>query len=93
MRSLRLHRVLRAWTAPQGQILSRRPVSSAAPARLSDRARGVGIETALAHAGCVVDPLTGGVSPAIHLASTYERDEDLGFRRGFIYGCVWGPQS
>lgn len=37
------------------------------------------IATALAHAGCEIDPLTGAVTPAIHLSSTFERDKDLGW--------------
>jgi hypothetical protein len=40
------------------------------------------IDTALAHAGCEVDPTTGAITPPIHLSSTFERDRDLGFERG-----------
>ena len=61
---------------------STHPASTAPTARLSTR---------LAHAGCEVDPTTGALTPAIHLASTFERDEDLEYRREFIYGRVGNP--
>ena len=38
-----------------------------------------------------MDPTTGALTPAIHLASTFERDEDLEYRREFIYGRVGNP--
>ncbi len=33
-----------------------------------------------------VDPLTKGVVPPIHVATTYLRDEDNGYSTGFVYG-------
>lgn len=43
------------------------------------------IETLAIHAGRRIDPVTGAVSEPIHLATTFERDEDGGFSRGFEY--------
>lgn len=47
------------------------------------------IETIAAHAAQEVDPGTGAVTPALHLSSTYERDSDGDFSRGFVYSR-WG---
>jgi cystathionine gamma-synthase len=33
-----------------------------------------------------IDPLTKGVVPPIHIATTYIRDEDNGYSSGFVYG-------
>lgn len=33
-----------------------------------------------------IDPLTRGVVPPIHIATTYIRDEDNGYSSGFVYG-------
>jgi len=49
------------------------------------------VNTLLAHSGCKVDETTGAVTPPIHLSSTYERDKDLGFSKGFIYARVNNP--
>jgi cystathionine gamma-synthase len=43
------------------------------------------IDTLAVHAGRAVDPSTGAVSPPIHLSTTFERDADGGFSRGFEY--------
>lgn len=45
----------------------------------------LGLGTHFAHAGCEVDPTTGALTPAIHLSSTFERDADLGYSKGFCY--------
>lgn len=45
--------------------------------------------TRLAHAGCDPDPLTGAVTPPLHLAATYERDADGSYSRGYVY-ARWG---
>jgi cystathionine gamma-synthase len=42
-------------------------------------------DTLAVHAGRAVDPATGAVSPPIHLSTTFERDADGGFPRGFEY--------
>ena len=42
-------------------------------------------ETIAVHAGRVVDPTTGAVALPIHLSTTFERDIDGGFSRGYAY--------
>lgn len=43
------------------------------------------IETLAVHAGHEVDAATGAVSPGIQLSTTFERDADGGFSRGYNY--------
>ncbi|MEP7346711.1 MAG: aminotransferase class V-fold PLP-dependent enzyme [Gemmatimonadaceae bacterium] len=43
------------------------------------------IETLCVHAGHGPDQVTGAVSPPLHLSTTFERDADGEFRRGFSY--------
>ena len=43
------------------------------------------IETIAVHSGRQVDEGTGAVSAPLHLSTTFERDADGGFRRGFEY--------
>ena len=43
------------------------------------------IETLCVHAGTGPDPVTGAITPPISLATTFERDADGEFRRGFKY--------
>ena len=43
------------------------------------------IETLLAHSGCVEDPATGAVVAPIHLSTTFIRDADGTYPRGFMY--------
>ena len=38
-----------------------------------------------------IDPVTKAVVPPIHMASTYQRDEDNGFRSGRIYARADNP--
>ncbi len=42
-------------------------------------------ETLAVHAGRPVDPATGAVTPPLHPSTTYERDADGGYARGFDY--------
>jgi cystathionine gamma-synthase len=49
------------------------------------------IETLAVHAGHTVDTATGGVAPPIHLATTFERDPDGGFSRGYLYARNANP--
>jgi cystathionine gamma-synthase len=42
-------------------------------------------ETIAAQAGGAVDPVTGAIIPPIHLATTFERDPDNQYRRGYVY--------
>ena len=43
------------------------------------------IETLLAHTGCLDDPETGALIAPIHLSTTFHRDNDGSYPRGFIY--------
>src|SRR5881398_1394690 len=43
------------------------------------------IETLAVHAGHSVDPATGAVAPPIYLSTTFERDIEGGYPRGFMY--------
>jgi cystathionine gamma-synthase len=43
------------------------------------------IETLAVHAGQAVDPATGAVSLPIHLSTTFERDVEGTYSRGFMY--------
>ena len=49
------------------------------------------IDTLLAHAGYDPDPATGAVVPPIHLATTFERDSEGTYSRGFIYSRNENP--
>lgn len=48
-------------------------------------------ETLAVHAGHEVDSGTGAVTPPIQLSTTYERDEDGSYPRGFVYARVGNP--
>ena len=43
------------------------------------------METKAVHAGRSVDPATGAVTPPIHLSTTFERDADGSYPRGYEY--------
>lgn len=42
-------------------------------------------ETLAIHAGYEIDPTTGALTPPIHLSTTFERDMDGEFSRGYLY--------
>ena len=48
-------------------------------------------ETLFAQAGTSPDEATGAVVPPIHLATTYERDADGAYSRGFFYSRIDNP--
>jgi len=48
-------------------------------------------ETLAVHAGKKVDPATGAVAPAIHMSTTFERDVDGGYSRGYMYARNHNP--
>ena len=48
-------------------------------------------ETVAAQAAHSVDPATGAVAPPIYLSTTFERDPDGEFSRGFVYSRVNNP--
>jgi len=47
--------------------------------------------TIAAQAGGSVDPVTGAIVPPIQIASTFERDPDNAYRRGYIYARPDNP--
>ena len=49
------------------------------------------IETVAVHAGLHVDPGTGAVTPAIHPSTTFEREPDGSYPRGFLYSRSNAP--
>lgn len=49
------------------------------------------LATRLSHAGCQVCPTTGALTPAIHPSSTFERDTDLDYPKGFVYARTANP--
>jgi len=49
------------------------------------------IETLAAHAGLAVDPVTGAVTPPIHLSTTFEREPDGSYRQGHVYSRTSNP--
>jgi cystathionine gamma-synthase len=49
------------------------------------------IETLCVHAGSKPDEITGAIASPIHLSTTYERDVDGEFRRGFKYARDLNP--
>jgi cystathionine gamma-synthase len=42
-------------------------------------------ETLAIHAGYEIDPTSGALTPPIHLSTTFERDADGAFSRGYVY--------
>lgn len=49
------------------------------------------IETIAVHAGRSVDPSTGAVTPPIHLSTTYERESDGDYPKGYVYSRANNP--
>ena len=49
------------------------------------------LQTRLAQAGCEVDAETGALTPPIHPSSTFERDANLEYPRGFVYSRAANP--
>src|SRR4028118_795254 len=49
------------------------------------------METKAVHAGRGVDPATRAVTPPIHLSTTFERDADGGYPRGYEYARASNP--
>jgi len=48
-------------------------------------------ETLAVHAGRVIDPATGALAPPIHLSTTFERDPDGSYPRGYAYSTFNNP--
>ena len=49
------------------------------------------IETIAVHSGLSVDPVTGAVTPPIHMSTTFEREADGSYPHGFVYGRSGNP--
>lgn len=49
------------------------------------------LETLAVHAGNPIDPTTGAVTQPIHLSTTFERDADGSYPRGYIYTRTDNP--
>ena len=49
------------------------------------------LETLAIHAGRAPDPATGAIREPIHLSTTFERDADGGYARGFEYARTGNP--
>ncbi|MFV0297631.1 MAG: trans-sulfuration enzyme family protein [Hyphomicrobiaceae bacterium] len=48
-------------------------------------------ETIAAQAGGTIDEITGAIVPPVHFATTFERDPDNQYRRGYIYSRPDNP--
>ena len=49
------------------------------------------IETLAVHAGDVVAPSSGAITPPIHLSTTFEREPDGSYPRGYVYARTDNP--
>jgi cystathionine gamma-synthase len=49
------------------------------------------LETRAVHAGQRIDASTGAVAPPIHPSTTFERDPDGGYPRGYLYARLGNP--
>ena len=49
-------------------------------------------ETLAVHAGHGVDPATGAVVEPIHLSTTFEREADGSYPRGYLYSRNHNPR-
>src|SRR5450631_787620 len=61
------------------------------PTKPASPARGEAFDTRCVHAAHAPDPATGAMVPPLHLATTFERDADGGYPRGFRYGREGTP--
>lgn len=48
-------------------------------------------DTLTAHGGIEPEPVAGGLTPPIHLSSTYARDPDGNYSKGYMYGRADNP--
>jgi len=54
-------------------------------------AQAMDFDTQLIHTGTACDPTTGALVPPIQLSTTFERDPDGEYRRGYVYGRSDNP--
>ena len=76
--------------APASRPSGSRPNGNGASARFGpskrNGAQGLRPETIAAQAGGAAEPATGAIVPPIHVATTFVRDADNQYRRGYCYG-------
>ncbi|MGB5975476.1 MAG: aminotransferase class V-fold PLP-dependent enzyme [Nodosilinea sp.] len=48
-------------------------------------------ETQAVHSGRAIDPATGAITAPIHLSTTFERDADGSYPKGYVYGRSGNP--
>jgi cystathionine gamma-synthase len=70
---------------PDGEVPSNGVEAGLTPAK-SGREDGLRPETIAAQAGGASDAATGAIIPPIHIATTFLRDADNQYRRGYCYG-------
>lgn len=58
---------------------------------MNEGVKGWKLETLAVHAGAEPDPATGAVTPPIHLSTTFEREPDGSYPKGFIYSRTDNP--
>ncbi|CAN5716117.1 cystathionine gamma-synthase [soil metagenome] len=56
-----------------------------------DSKRGWRAETLAVHLGLTSDAATGAIAPPIHMSTTFERDADGGYARGWVYSRSSNP--
>src|SRR5205814_7735461 len=72
-------------STPKSRNTIRSTISFATRSVRSKKSNRMKIETLAVHAGHIIDPATGAVSAPIHLSTTFERDIEGAYSRGFMY--------
>ncbi|WP_017300362.1 aminotransferase class V-fold PLP-dependent enzyme [Nodosilinea nodulosa] len=58
---------------------------------MSPEAMPFSADTQAVHSGRAIDPSTGALTPPIHLSTTFERDGDGSYPKGYVYGRSGNP--
>ena len=72
-------------STPKSRNTIRSTISFATRSVRSKKSNKMKIETLAVHAGHSIDPATGAVSSPIYLSTTFERDAEGTYSRGFMY--------
>src|SRR5213079_1196856 len=72
-------------STPKSRNTIRSTISFATRSVRSKKSLKMKIETLAVHEGHSIDPATGAVSSPIHLSTTFERDAECTYSRGFMY--------
>src|SRR5213083_2124993 len=72
-------------STPKSRNTIRSTISFATRSVRSKKSIKMKIETLAVHAGHSIDPATGAVSSPIYLSTTFERDAEGTYSRGFMY--------